>query len=145
MGRKRLLRPRDYTVLGAFLKDARKKLLDTEIGKPVSVKAIADLLGVKASFVYQVEQGKKKPNDGLLGNWASVYGVRYVDVCKCLNTMPMDLVASYREEPEPAPSEPFSRIVDPFPQLTDEEKSELSPFLEFVRWKISERSSEKQP
>ena len=140
MGRRRLLRPRDYNELGAFLRGARKKLLDTETGKPVSVKKMSDLLGVKPSFVYQVEQGKKKPNDGQLASWSGLYGVRYAELCKRLGTIPMDLVASLKEEPEPVPTEPFSRTVDPFSQLTEEERTELIPFLHFVRWEIGQKT-----
>ncbi|MGB2853976.1 MAG: helix-turn-helix transcriptional regulator [Dehalococcoidia bacterium] len=98
---------------------------------------MAKHLGVTAGFVYQVEQGKRKPKDGTLGLWASVYGVRYVDLCKCLNRIPMDLVASLKEEPQPVPADPFS-------QLTEEEKSELLPFLNFVRWKLKHKSSASQ-
>ena len=98
---------------------------------------MAKNLGVTPGFVYQVEHGKRKPKDGKLGMWASVYGVRYVDLCKCLDRIPMDLVASLKEEPQPVPADPFS-------QLTEEEKSELLPFLNFVRWKLNHKSSASQ-
>lgn len=98
---------------------------------------MAKNLSVTASFIYQVEQGKRKPKDGKLGMWASVYGVRYVDLCRCLERIPMDLVASLKEEPQPVPADPFS-------QLNEEEKTELLPFLNFVRWKLKHRSSASQ-
>jgi len=127
---------RDYTKLGNYLRDARRRLYD-ETGRRPSVEDMAKYLGVTRGFVYQVEQGKRKPKDGVLVRWASVYGVRYVDLCKCLGVIPMDFVASYREEPEPT-SKPIP--VDPFSQLTEEEKTELLPFLDFVRWKIANRT-----
>lgn len=118
-----------YTKLGRLLKDARNRLYDEHTGGSPRVEDMAKQLGVTIGFVYQVEQGKRKPKDGDIARWASVYGVRYVDLWKCLNRIPMDLVATLRGEPEPAPGDPFS-------QLTEDEKSELLPFLNFVRWKI---------
>jgi transcriptional regulator with XRE-family HTH domain len=123
-----------YTRLGKLLRDARRRLCDEHTGRIPRVEDMAKNLGVTAGFVYQVEHGKRKPKDGKLGMWASVYGVRYVDLCKCLDRIPMDLVASLKEEPQPVPADPFS-------QLTEEEKSELLPFLNFVRWKLKHKSS----
>lgn len=93
------------------------------------VKEIADDLGVSKGFVYQVEKGQKKPNDGIINTWASVYGLKHTDLWLCLHRIPMDLVSSLKEEPVPIP-------VDPFSELTEEEKSELRPYLDYVRWKI---------
>lgn len=138
---KRPPKRRDYSALGKFLRNARRKLRDDRTGRPVRVEDVAESLGVKSSFVYQVEQGKRKPRDGQLGNWASIYGVRYLDVWKCLGTMPMDFVASIKEEPEPVPVRPFARQVDLFSELTQEEKIALLPFLDFVRWKIAQQAS----
>jgi len=126
-----------YPKLGNLLRDARSRLRDEHTGRLPRVEDIAKNLDVTAGFVYQVEQGKRKPKDGKLGMWASVYGVRYVDLCKCLDRIPMDLVASLKEEPPPF-------LADPFSQLTEEEKSELLPFLNFVRWKIKHKSSASQ-
>ena len=126
-----------YTRLGNLLRDARRRLRDEHTGRIPRVEDMAKNLDVTAGFIYQVEQGKRKPKDGKLGMWASVYGVRYVDLCKCLDRIPMDLVASLKEEPQPVPADPFS-------QLTEEEKSELLPFLNFVRWKLNHKSSASQ-
>lgn len=127
-----------YTKLGRLLKDARNRLYDEDTGATPRVDDMAKQLGVTKGFVYQVEQGKRKPKDGALGRWASVYGVRYVDLCKCFDRIPMDLVATLKEEPEPAP-------VDAFSQLTEDEKAELLPFLDFVRWKIAHPASAGKP
>lgn len=118
-------RRRDHSKLGKFLKEARGKQ---------SVEDVAKHLSVTRGFVYHVEQGKRKPKDSQLGQWASVYGMRPPELWKCLDRVPMDFVATLKEEPEPIP-------VDPFSQLTEEEKSELRPFLDFVRWKIAQQAS----
>lgn len=131
---KYLPKRRTYTELGNFLKDARNRLYDENIGRVPHVEHIAKQLGVTTSFVYQVEQGKRKPKDGNFGRWASVYGVRYADLWKCLGFIPMDLVATLKEEPAAAPADPFS-------QLTEDEKSELLIFLDYVRWKIAHQAS----
>ena len=99
-----------YTKLGNVLKDARNRLRDQETGRVPRVEYIAKLLGVKKSFVYQVEQGKKKPRDSAMGKWASVYGVNPVDLWKCLHRIPMDLVASLKEEPQPTPYDLLSQL-----------------------------------
>jgi len=127
-----------YTRLGGFLADARRRLRDGQTGRIPRVADVAKKVGTTPGFVYQVEQGKRKPRDGKLGMWASVYGVRYVDLCRCLDRIPMDLVASLKEEPQPVAADPFS-------QLTDEEKAGLRPFLEFVRWKIGQQAPEGSP
>ncbi len=129
---------RSYSKFGNYLRDARKRLRDEHTGRRYTVEEVASFLGVTRTFVYQVEQGRRKPKGGLLANWASVYSVPYVELCKCLGLIPLDLVAAYREEPEPT-SEPIP--VDPFSQLSDEQKAELRPFLDFVRWKISHRAA----
>ena len=100
-------RRREYTKLGNFLKDARRRLRDKRTGEIPSVEEMAGQLTVTRGFVYQVEQGRRKPKDSTLGQWASVYGVRPVDLYKCLGQIPMDLVASFKEEPA-------SDLVDPF-------------------------------
>jgi len=123
-----------FTRLGAFLRAARSRLRDEHAGGEPRVEDMARRLGATPSFVYQVEQGRKKPRDGKLGVWASVYGVRYIDLCRCLDRIPMDLVASLKEEPSPAAG-------DPFAHLTEEEKTALLPYLEFVRWKVRQRTA----
>ena len=129
---------RTYPKLGRLLKNARERIYDERTGKGSRPEDMAKQLGVTTGFAYQVEQGKRKPRDSEFGRWASVYGVRYVELWKCLDRIPMDLVASYKAQPEPD-SEPVS--VDPFSQLSEEEKTELFPFLEFVRWKIGCKAS----
>lgn len=121
---------RNYDKLGDLLRDARNRLYDVETNQIPSVEFMAKQLEVSEGFVYQVEQGKRKPDDGKIGRWATIYGVSYVNLWKCLDRIPMDLVASLKEKPQPAPADPFS-------QLTEDEKSELLPFLNFVRWKIT--------
>ena len=129
---------RTYSQFGRFLKAARNRLYDEETGGVPRVEDMAKQLDVTKGFVYQVEQGKRKPKDGQFGRWASVYGVRYIDLWKCLDRIPMDLVATLKEEPLPAPADPFS-------QLTEDEKSELLPFLDYVRWKIAHPASQDKP
>lgn len=130
MGRKRRILVRQtYTKLGIFLRNARRELRDPDTGKSFTVGDMARLLNCSQSFVYQVEKGNRKPNDGDLASWASVYGKTYVDICKCLDRIPMDLVASLKNFTEPPPS-------DPFLDLTEIEKKELLPFLNFVRWQL---------
>lgn len=131
------IRRHTYNELGSFLKAARNRLPDEQTGRAVRVEDMAKLLSVTPGFVYQVEQGTRKPKDGQFGNWASVYGVRHTDMWKCLDRIPMDLVASLKEEPGPVAG-------DPFTQLTEDEKTELLPFLNFVRWNIARRASENQ-
>jgi len=138
VGPKNAARRHKYPRLGSFLKDARRRSPDEHTGRIPRVADIASRLGTTPGFVYQVEQGKRKPQDGKLGMWASVYGVRYVDLCQCLDRIPMDLVASLKEEPQPVAADPFS-------QLTEEEKAGLLPFLEFVRWRIGQRASKGSP
>lgn len=116
---------RRYAKLGKLLREARGDQ---------HIEDVARQLQVTPGFVYQVEIGDKKPKDREIGKWASVYGVKHTELWKCLHRIPMDLVATLKEEPEPIP-------VDPFSQLTDEEKSELRPFLDFVRWKINEHAA----
>ena len=112
----------DYRDLGIFLKEARGKQ---------RVEDIATQLTVTLGFVYQVEKGLRKPRDAKIGQWASVYGVRPQELWRRLDRISMDLVASLKDEPEPMP-------VDPFSQLTDEEKAKLLPYLNFVHWEISQ-------
>ncbi len=121
---------RKYFALGSFLREARKNLIDKRTAKAPSVAELAKQLDLSSSFVYQVEQGFKKPRDGNMGKWASVYGVRYVDIWKPLDRIPMDLVSTLKEDAKLPPEDPFSK-------LTKYEKAQLLPFLEFVRWKTS--------
>lgn len=128
--KKRSERRPDYSRLGSFLRDARTVVRGADTRNRRTVREIAHDLDVTVAFVYQVEQGKRKPKNGELGRWASVYGVRYVDLHKCLGLIPMDLVASYRREPDPA-SAPL--LVDPFSALSEKEKVALLPYLYFIR------------
>jgi transcriptional regulator with XRE-family HTH domain len=130
---RRQARRRTYTKLGNVLKDARKRLRDEHTGRIPRVEDMAERLSVTKGFVYQVEQGKRKPKDGALGRWASVYSVSPTVLWKCLDRVPMNLVAALKEEPTAA---------DPFSQLTGDEKVELSPFLDYVRWKMAHPSSQ---
>ena len=125
---------RKYTDLGDFLRGARVRTNVSQKQK-FTVAQIAEYLDVTPGFVYQVEQGIRKPKDGDFGSWASVYGVRYVDMWKCLGRMPMDLVATLRTTEK----EPQARQ---FPELTEIERYEIRPFLEYVRWKISHQEVE---
>jgi transcriptional regulator with XRE-family HTH domain len=115
-------------VLGTILKDARQRLRDSVTGRERSVAEMARQLQVTPSFVYQVEKGIRKPKDGDIGVWASVYGVRYKELMKCLNRIPFNFVATLKEEAPPT-------VGDPFSQLTEYEKSQLQPFLDYIRWK----------
>jgi transcriptional regulator with XRE-family HTH domain len=115
---------RNYPKLGSFLRKSRA-------GQPV--KDIAKHLHVTRGFVYQVEQGIRKPKDRDIGQWASVYGVKPNDLWLCLYRIPMDYVQTLKDKPKPTP-------VDPFSQLTDEEKEQLLPFVEFIRWKLSNKA-----
>lgn len=144
---------RKYPKLGTLLKDARKGLRDTETGQILSPEEMAKLLNVTKGFIYQVEQGIRKPKDGDFGNWASVYGVKYAEMWKSVEWIPMDLVRSFKEEAPP--SEDFSQLTaegkgeeappdEDFSQLTAEEKSELLPFLEYVQWKIIHEDAKKE-
>lgn len=125
---------RMYIKLGSFLKDARDKLCDSHTRKPPSVADMANKLAVSKSFVYQVEKGTRKPKDGDMGKWASVYGISYVKLWKQLVHIPFDLVATFKEDVKIAPADPFS-------QLTEDEKAQLLPFLEYARWKITHQTS----
>jgi len=118
-------RRRNYSKLGKLLRDARGSL---------SVEDLARQLTVTKGFIYLVEQGKRKPKDSDIGKWASVYGVPYTDLWKCLNRIPMDLVASMKETPQVNPDDLISL-------LTDDEKSDLLPFVEFVRRRATNYSS----
>lgn len=120
-----------YAKLGGFLKSARTKLYE-DTGQWFTPKDIARQLSVSTSFVYQVEQGNKKPKDSQFGIWASVYGVNHVDMWKCVDRVPMDLVAGFKQEAQPTADELFSK-------MTAEERSELVPFMEFARWKIAHK------
>jgi transcriptional regulator with XRE-family HTH domain len=115
----------DYSKLGTFLRKARGE---------TPVEEVAEALNVTKGFVYLVEQGRRKPSDGTVGQWASVYGVRPTAFWECLGRIPMDLVASFREDS-------WSPPVDPYSDLTDEEKSRLLPYLNFVRWTMREEAS----
>lgn len=124
---------RDYTALGRLLRAARKRLSET--GEKLGVKEVAEKLGLKGpGFVYLVEQGKRKPRDDAFGQWASIYGVSYFDLLKDWHTLPMDLAATLRPKAE-------SGAPDLFAQLTEQEKSELRPFLAFIRWKIAHQAT----
>lgn len=132
---------RDYYELGHFLREARCKSHGRH--GSLTLSEVAKQLRVSKGFVYQVEQGKRKPRSSKLGQWATVYGVSHLDLYKCLRLIPMDLVASFRTQAisHVEPESPKSRDVDPFCQLTEHEKRELLPFIEFVRWKSSRRIS----
>lgn len=124
--------------LGSFLRDARKQMPGEETRGSLSVEQVATFLNVTPAFVYLVEQGRRRPGDGSMGMWASIYGVDPVDLWKCLGMIPMNLVASYRREPEPT-SRPIP--LDPLSELTEAEKRELLPFVHYVRTKMGHRDS----
>ena len=102
-----------------------KLLRDTRIKQGLCVSEIAQELKVAPSFVYLVEQGRRKPKDGYFGNWSEAYGVSYIDMWKTIGKIPMDLVGSLKED---------RSIVDPFIDLTESEKAKLVPFINYVRW-----------
>lgn len=116
---------RKHEKLGNLLRDARDKR---------KVEEIAEQLSVTKGFVYQVEQGIRKPKNSNIDRWASVYGVNSRELWQCLHLIPMNLVASLKEEPQPT-------LDDFISQLTDDEKSELLPFINFVKWKIAHHTS----
>lgn len=122
-----------YETFGATLKKARKKLYDPDTHRRLSVKDMAKMLHVSSSFVYQVEQGIRKPTDGQIDQWANIYEVDSVELWKCLQRIPMFRVAKLRDESEPLPPSPFA-------ELTKEEQTILLPYLDYVRWKVSQRS-----
>ena len=119
---------KDYSKLGNFLKEARLRTYSSR-ALVHSVSLIANQLGVTKGFVYQVEDGIRKPKDGDFGRWASVYGVRFADIWKCLDSIPMDLVASFRSPEQPPISEQYQ-------ELNDIEKEELLPFIKYIKWKL---------
>ncbi len=80
------------------------------------------------------------PSSSKLAQWATVYGVSHIDVYKCLGRIPMDLVASFKTE-----SKEKRTHVDPFEKLTEQQKRELLPFLEYVRWKSSDKGLLEHP
>lgn len=121
-----------YTKLGMILRAARKSMKNA--GHNGNVKDLAEKLKMSVGFVYLVEQGKRKPQDSHIAMWASIYGLNHIDLWKSLNRVPMDLVATLKETNETA-------LPDSFSHLTEMEKSELFPFLNFVRWKISNKIS----
>jgi transcriptional regulator with XRE-family HTH domain len=125
-----------YFAFGNALREARKKLRDPETGQRLSVKDVSKLLNVTPSFIYQVEQGIRKPNDGQIAQWASVYEVDENELWKHLQKIPMFHVAMLRGDSEPIPPSPFS-------ELTKDEQSMLLPFLDYVQWKINQKSMRK--
>jgi transcriptional regulator with XRE-family HTH domain len=137
MSPKKQIRRLSYNKLGMYLKAARNRLHDEQAGRVVRIDDMAEQLNVTPGFVYQVEQGKRKPKDGQFAKWASAYGVRTTDMWRCLGRIPMDLVASLKEQGGLTSS-------DPFTQLTEEEKIELRPFLNFVKWNIAHQVPENE-
>jgi transcriptional regulator with XRE-family HTH domain len=123
----------DLRKLGLLLREARRKSDSRHYS--LTPEEIARQLGVSRGFVYQVEQGKRKPKSSELAQWATVYGVSHLDVYKCLGQVPMDMVASLKTEARAKHPD-----VDPFDKLTEQEKRELLPFLEYVHWKSSGKS-----
>ncbi len=121
---KRISNRRKYTKFGDFLMEARENL--REAGTPLSVNDAAQQLGVSKGFVYHVERGVRKPKDGDMVRWASVYGVKYKDLWAQLERIPMDLVATLREDVE-------DTVPDSLSNLTDFEKTELLRYLKYLR------------
>ena len=120
----RMLYRRKYIKFGDFLKEARKNL--REAGTPLFVKDVAQKLGVSIGFVYHVEKGVRKPKDGDMVRWASVYGVNYKDLWARLDRIPMDLVATLKEDVNDAE-------LDSLSNLTDFEKTEILRYLKYLR------------
>lgn len=116
---------RTYAGLGTLLKDSRKT-------SGLSVESIAMRVGVKPNFVYLVEKGLRKPKDGHFSAWARAYRLPEKEMWKCVDRIPMDFVDTLRQEPRPS---------DPFARLTEFEKRELLPFLEYIRWKGNRRDN----
>jgi hypothetical protein len=130
--------------LGNVLKEARQRTIDPDSHQKRRVTEVSTQLHVTPGFVYQVEKGIRKPKDGDLGIWASVYGVKYEALLKCLHRIPFDFVATLKSEAaenKVADNEPAAD--DPFTHLTDYEKSQLLPFLEFIRWQKSRQATSK--
>ena len=115
---------RKYIKFGYFLKKARESLY--RAGTPLSIKDAAEKLGVSIGFVYHVERGVRKPKDGDMVRWASVYGVNYKDLWARLDRIPMDLVATLKEDAKGV-------VADPLSNLTDFEKTEILRYLKFLR------------
>jgi transcriptional regulator with XRE-family HTH domain len=123
-----------YETFGTTLKKARKKLHDPETGQRLTVKDMAIMLNVSPGFVYQVEQGIRKPTDGQIDQWANIYEIDSNELWKCLQKIPMFRVAQLRDDSEPLPPSPFA-------ELTKDEQTMLMTYLDYVRWKVNERSS----
>lgn len=129
------LRRSHYLALGKVLREAREKTIDPVSTLKRSVTDISSQLHVTPGFVYQVEQGIRKPKDRDIAVWASVYGIKYETLLKCLHRIPFDFVATLKEQTQlhvPINDDPFSH-------LTEYEKSQLLPYLEYIRWKNSLR------
>ena len=118
--------------LGTTLKGARLSMRDPATGKPPRVKDFAEHLKVSRGFVYQVESGIRKPKYGDIGKWASVYGVHPDDLWKCLNRIPMNLVASLKVKRRLTPDELYSH-------LTETEKKELVPYINYIQWRTAHK------
>ncbi len=131
------LKRSSYVALGNVLKEARQRTIDPDSHQKRRVTEVSTQLHVTPGFVYQVEKGIRKPKDGDLGIWASVYGVKYEALLKCLHRIPFDFVATLKSEA--ADNKPAAD--DPFMHLTEYEKSQLLPFLEFIRWQKSRQAN----
>ena len=121
-----------YKTFGATLRKARRKLYDPDTGRRLTVKNIAELLNVSPAFVYKVEQGVRKPIDGQIEIWASIYEIDANNLWKALQKIPMFRVAQLRHNSEPIPPSPFA-------ELTKDEQIMLLPYLDYVRWQINQK------
>jgi transcriptional regulator with XRE-family HTH domain len=101
-------------------------LRNKRISEGISVKEIAKQLGVHISFVYLVEQSRRKPKIGQFGNWAEAYGIPVADLWKCLGLIPLSLVDNFKNETK----------FDNYFTLTELEKKKIEPFLEYARWSV---------
>lgn len=101
----------------------------------LSQKQVAEMLGVTASFLSQVEHNHRGLSVRRMRDLANICGVDPAVVLRAANLIELDWMASFRTADTDRDAGASKAATDPFESLNAEEREELLTYLDFIRYR----------
>ncbi len=111
--------------LGSYIKELRKKM-------GLSLGKVAQSTGFSRSYIYYIEEEKKKPNPTLLRKLAELYRVRPDDLFVRAGYLPGPLSESAEERLRHLSRQFEAVFLDNLAGLNEEGRRELEQYLEYI-------------
>ena len=114
--------------LGSYIKILRKKM-------NLSLGEVAKATGFSRSYIYYIEEEKKKPNPALLRQLAELYRVRPAELFIRAGYLPGPLSESAEEKLRYLSRQFESTFLEILENLNEEGRRELEQYLEYIHSK----------